>query len=586
MRQGVFPWLCCGLFVVIAVGNASAQADATADARFKSLSNAEWIWRLHEQVATDESAPLMDTLPSVDPATQAAHLARWHEVRHQLDAIPATALSPAARVDEEVYRAQIDVLIAQQEFREYEMPLTSDEAFWSDFSDTGELPFKTEADYRAFIKQMQDAPRYFDAQITNMRAGLARGFTPPRVTLNGRDGSIAAIANATSIEQTAFYQPYISLPASIPAAVQAELRGAAKAAIEQDVIPSYRKLLRFMRDDYIPHARTALAAESMPDGKAYYQSLIKEFTTLDLTPAQIHAIGLAEVKSLHAQMDDVRKQTGFKGDMPAFLQFLRTDPRFYAKTPDQLLKEAAWICKQVDGVIGKWIGHLPRRRFGIVPVPADIAPYYTSGRAGNGVYLVNTYDLPSRPLYALRALTLHESAPGHSLQIPLADENTNQPDFRRKSYISAYGEGWALYCEKLGVEMGIYETPYDRFGMLSYQMWRAARLVVDTGIHSQRWTRDQARAYLHDNTALSDKEIDNEIDRYISWPGQALSYYLGELAIVSSREKAEKALGPAFNIRAFHDAVLELGSVPLPVLEEHIDRFIDAGGKGPYPQEE
>ncbi|MEO5595722.1 MAG: DUF885 family protein [Lysobacteraceae bacterium] len=578
--------LCCALAVVTATAASATPTSTSADSRFKALSTAEWNWRVHEQLAWDDSAPIQAALPSVDPVTQAAHLAYWLDVRHQLDTIPAAALSPSARIDEEVYRQQIDVLIAQQQFREYEKPLTSDEAFWSSFSDASSLPLKTEADYRAFISQLRDASRYFDQQIANMHAGLARGFTPPQVTLAGRDRSIAAIADATDPATTSFYQPYAKLPANIPASVQTELRDTAKTAIARDVIPSYRKLLQFMREDYIPHARTALAAESMPDGKAYYQSLIKEYTTLDLTPAQIHDIGLAQVKLLQAQMEVVRRQTGFTDDMPAFLHFLRTDPQFYAKTPEQLLQQAAWISKQVDNIIGKWIGHLPRRRFGIEPVPASIAPYYTSGRAGNGVYLVNTYNLSSRPLYSLRALTLHESAPGHLLQIPLADENSNQPDFRRKNYISAYGEGWALYCEKLGVEMGIYETPYDTFGMLSYQMWRAARLVVDTGIHSQGWTRDRARAYLHDNTALSDPEIDNEVDRYISWPGQALSYYLGELAIVAAREKAEKALGQKFNIRAFHDAVLELGSVPLPVLTAHIDRLIEAGGKGPYPDEE
>ncbi len=584
MRHAAIGLLCCALSFATAA--AATPSSTSADARFKALSTAEWNWRVHEQLAWDGTAPIQSKLPSVDPASQATHVAQWLDVRHQLQAISTASLSPAVRVDEEVYRQQIDVLIAQQQFREFEKPLTSDESFWSSFSDTSALPLKTEADYRAFISQLHDAPRYFDQQIANMRAGLARGFTPPQVTLAGRDRSIAVIADATDPTTTSFYQPYAKLPANIPASVQAELREAAKTAIARDVIPSYRKLLQFMREDYIPHARTALAAESMPDGQAYYQSLIKEYTTLDLTPAQIHDIGLAQVKLLQAQMETVRKQTGFKGDMPAFLHFLRTDPQFYAKTPEQLLQQAAWISKQVDNVIGHWIGHLPRRRFGIEPVAAAIAPYYTSGRAGNGVYLVNTFNLPSRPLYSLRALTLHESAPGHLLQIPLADENSNQPDFRRKNYISAYGEGWALYCEKLGVEMGIYETPYDTFGMLSYQAWRAARLVVDTGIHSQGWTRDQARAYLHDNTALSDPEIDNEVDRYISWPGQALSYYLGELAIVAAREKAEKALGQKFNIRAFHDAVLELGSVPLPVLTTHIDRFIEAGGKGPYPDEE
>ncbi|HQN50459.1 MAG TPA: DUF885 family protein, partial [Phenylobacterium sp.] len=227
---------------------------------------------------------------------------------------------------------------------------------------------------------------------------------------------------------------------------------------------------------------------------------------------------------------------------------------------------------------------LPRKRFAIIPVPDDIAPYYTAGRGGPGVYLVNTYNLPARSLYNLTALTLHESAPGHAFQMPIAMEHKEQPEFRQKTYISAFGEGWALYCEKLGVEMGMYETPYDRFGMLTYQMWRAARLVVDTGVHSKGWTREQAQKFLHDNTALSDHEIETEVDRYIGWPGQALAYYIGEMTILAGREKAEQALGPKFNLRAFHDTVLELGSVPMPVLTARIDRFIAEGGKGPYPE--
>jgi uncharacterized protein (DUF885 family) len=329
-----------------------------------------------------------------------------------------------------------------------------------------------------------------------------------------------------------------------------------------------------------------LAAEKLPDGVAYYRSKIREFTTLDLTPDQIHAIGLSEMTGIRAEMDAVIRQVSFTDGYRAFQQMLRTDPRFYAKTPDALLKDAAWIAKRFDGKASTWFGHLPRGRFAIRPVPAAIAPFYTAGRGGADVYLLNTYDLPSRPLFQLTALTLHESAPGHSFQLSLAEEDKDQPAFRRREYISAYGEGWALYCERLGDEMGMYETPYDRFGMLSYQAWRAARLVVDTGIHHLGWTREQAVAYLHDNTALSDREIGTEVDRYISWPGQALSYYLGERDIRENRARAEKALGPRFSLRAFHDVVLQLGSVPLPEIDRRIDRFITEGGRGPYPDDE
>ena len=331
----------------------------------------------------------------------------------------------------------------------------------------------------------------------------------------------------------------------------------------------------------MPKARTTLAAEAMPGGKDFYAQQIREYTTLDLSAEQIHQIGLEEVARIRAEMQEVIEQTGFKGTFAEFLTFLRTDPQFYAKTPQQLLDRAAWISKRVDGEVGKFIGTLPRGRFTIVEVPADIAPFWTAGRGGLGTYWLNTYDLPSRPLYNLPALTLHESSPGHSLQAALAQEQGEQPAFRRDNYISAYGEGWALYTEKLGKEMGIYETPYEDFGRLTYEMWRAARLVIDTGVHHKSWSRDQALAYLRDHTALSEHEVTTEVDRYISWPGQALSYKLGEIAIVRLRAEAERELGPKFDIKAFHDAVLKQGSVTLPVLESQIRAFIAASKAGP-----
>lgn len=564
------------------------QSEGAEDARFKAIYSAEWEWRQH-QFADDEDSSgshVSAHLPDVSESAQQARLARWQQVKQQLGAIDQAKLSPEDQVNFQVYEAQIDVLISQQKYKDYQRPLNADTSFWGNLAGTARRTFNSEQDYRNYISQLGDFPRYFNQQIANMRAGLARGFTPPKITLQGRDDTVTSVIDVAKPQDSIFYKPFATMPASIPPATQAELRAAAVAAIEQSVIPAHKTLLAFLRTDYIPHAQPSIHAYDLPDGKAYYQAKIKEFTTLDLTPQQIHQIGLDEVAKIHAEMLQTMKDAHFTGTFPEFLTFLRTDPRFYAKTPQELLNDAAWIAKEFDGVADKWFGHLPRRRFGIIPVPADIAPYYTGGRGGPGVYLVNTYDLPSRPLYSLPALTLHESAPGHAFQMPLAAENKELPEFRRNSYISAFGEGWALYCEQLGTEMGIYKTPYDRFGMLSYQMWRAARLVVDTGIHSMGWSREQAQKYLHDNTALADHEIQTEVDRYIAWPGQALSYYLGEMAILQDRAKAEKALGAKFNIRAFHDAVLQMGSVPLPVLNARIDRFIAAGGVGPYPDEE
>jgi uncharacterized protein (DUF885 family) len=428
---------------------------------------------------------------------------------------------------------------------------------------------------------MLDIPRYFHEQMDEMRAGMKRGFTPPQVTMQGRDASLTAVTDATP-EGSLFYTPFKDMQ-GISESDRTSLRAQAVTVIRDTVQPAYRELLTFMRTEYLPGTRTSLAAYDLPDGKAYYRAKIREFTTLDRDPESIHAFGEAEVEKLHNDMLGVMSETGFKGDFPAFLAFLRSDPQFQAKTPQELLNRAAWIAKRFDGKASQFFGLLPRGRFTIVPVPDDLAPFYTAGRGGPGQYLLNTYNLPSRPLYNLTALTLHESAPGHAFQMPLALEHKEQPEFRQHTYLSAYGEGWALYCEWLGQEMGMYDTPYDRFGMLNYQIWRAARLVVDTGIHSQGWSRDRAVDYFRQYTALPEHEIQTEVDRYIAWPAQALSYYLGETVIREARTKAEKALGPKFNVRAFHDAVLELGSVPMPVLTARIDRFIAEGGRGPYP---
>jgi uncharacterized protein (DUF885 family) len=571
-------------FSLLAAAPAMAATARAGDAQFQALYKREWAWRKVEFPGRDrEGARLPDHFALVDPGTQAKRLAYWQAVRKDLDAIPEASLSAEQAVNYEVYRDQLDTLINQQKFREYEKPFNSDSSFWSGLGFTASRTFHTAQDYRNYIAQLNDVPHYFHEETQNMRAGLKRGFTPRRATLVGREVSVTTIADARGAEATTLWKPFKVMPAAVPAAEQEALKAQAKAAIETKVQPAYRELLVFLRDEYIPHTTETLAAESLPDGKAYYRAQIREFTTLDMDPEAIHQLGLSEVAKIHAQMLDVMKETGFKGDFPAFLQFLRTDPQFYVKDPQELLNRAAWIAKRVDGKLPAFFGWLPRSRFGIEPVAPDIAPFYTSARGGTNTYLLNTYDLPSRPLYNLTALTMHESAPGHALQGGLAEEQEGLPEYRREVYISAYGEGWALYCERLGVEMGMYDTPYDRFGMLTFQMWRAARLVVDTGVHHKGWTRAQAIAYLHDNTALADHDIEIEVDRYISWPGQALSYYLGMLAIVDVRAKAEKALGPKFDIRAFHDAVLAMGSVPLPVLRARIDRFIAEGGRDPMP---
>ncbi|HZP66755.1 MAG TPA: DUF885 family protein [Rudaea sp.] len=576
MRRTIGYWLAAGL-AMAAMAHAETPDRDSVDARFKAIYTAEWQWRREQFPGLDdedrEASAHDDRLPAVDPATQKQRLAYWEEVLHKLEQIPTEQLSTENQVNFAVYKPQIENLAADVRFRAYEMPFNSDSQFWSDLGFMANRPIEDVQHARNYIARLNDVPRYFDEQIANMRAGLERGFSVPRAVLAGRDVSISTFINVKTPRDSDFYKPFLKLPASIPAAEQDKLRAECAAAIEKRVVPAYAKLLKFFRDEYVPHARTTLAAEALPDGKAYYRQQIREYTTLDLDPEKIHETGLKEVARIEAEMQATMRATGFTGDFAAFQRFLRTDPKFYAKTPEELLMRASWIAKRVDGKLSQYFGLLPRGRFGIEPVPAAIAPFWTAGRGSPHTYWVNTYDLPSRPLFNLTALTLHESAPGHSFQGSLVEEQKTVPDFRHE-YISAYGEGWALYCEKLGKEMGIYETPYDDFGRLSYEMWRAARLVIDTGIHHGGWTREQAIAYLAGHTALSEHEVETEVDRYISWPAQALSYKLGELKILELRAFAERELGPKFDIRKFHDAVLAIGSVPLPLLERHIREFV------------
>ncbi len=572
------------LIVLTASASSGAAAASTADARFKAIYSREWAWRVKQMLASDGPRSTVPAhLPRVDAATEAMRLAYWRRVMTALNTIPYDQLSPKEQINYDVYKPQIQVLINNQRFGDYQMPLKAGSNFWSRLT-THRQPFRSEQDYRNWIAQMRDIPRYFSEEIANMRAGQARGFDQPQVTMIGRDASLKVTATAKP-DQTGLYAPFRRMPSVIPAAEQARLRTEAIAVIRNKVQPAFAHLYRYLHFVYIPNCRMSLAAYDLPNGRAYYRAKIFEYTTTRMTPQQIHKLGLEQTKKLHRQMLAIIRQMGFQGSFSEFQQYLRRDPKFYPKTKLGYLKDAAWIAKEVDGKLSQFFGRLPRMRFTIKPVPRALAPFTTSS-GGPGLFLINTYDLSQRPLFNLIPLTLHESAPGHAFQMALAMEDKSLPDFRRYTYISAYGEGWAVYCEWLGLQMGLYKTPIERLGMLGWQIWRSARLVVDTGIHTEGWTRAQAIAYLRHYTLLPDHQIDTEVDRYISWPGQALSYYIGAMAIRADRARAEKALGAKFNIRAFDDAVLALGSVPLPVLNQHIDAFIRAGGVGPYPDEE
>jgi uncharacterized protein (DUF885 family) len=564
----------CAVVLMWAPAARAQTTPSAADQRLQALYQSDWAWSMREFAQIDDGEGGVtddDHLPSVTPAAQARRTAHWQEALATLNAIPADQLSEGERVNAAVLRTNLDIAIADARFREWEMPFNSDSSFWSYLAERQQL--RDAAAYRRYLGRMRDMPRYFREQIANMRTGLARGFSVPRVTLEGRDQSIASFTEA-NIERNPFYAPFATMPTTIPAAELEALRREARAAIQSAVIPAYQNLLRFYRNDYLSRARTSIGASALPNGAEYYAAQIREYTTLDMSAEEVHQLGLREVARIEAEMQNVMREAGFAGTLAEFIAFLRTDPQFYARTPDELMMTSAWVAKRTDERIGDVIGLLPRRRFGIVPVPDAIAPFYTAGRGGLRSCMMNTYNLPSRPLYNIPALTLHECAPGHSMQAALAEEREAMPAFRRYTYFSGYGEGWGLYSEYLGIELGIYRTPYENFGRLSYEMWRAARLVIDTGIHQYGWSRAQAIDYLASHTALSQHEVETEIDRYISWPGQALAYKLGEITIRGLRGEAEAALGERFDLRPFHDEILALGSVPLSALQEHMRRYI------------
>jgi uncharacterized protein (DUF885 family) len=551
-----------------------APAPSAADLRLRALYNGYSAWAAKEGgYFENEEGELKQAnyLPHVDAATQARQAAHLQDLLNQLNAIPAAQLSPDEQVNAAVFRTVLENALIEAKFHTWEMPFNSDSSFWTYLDENQQL--RDAAEYQRYIARMRQIPRYFDEQIANMRAGIARGFTVPKATLTGRDKSIAAFVAPTP-EKTPFYKAFETMPSTIPAAEQARLRKDAAAAIADAVMPAYAKLLNFYRAEYYPKARASVSAHDLPDGDAFYRAQVMEYTTTDLSPEEIHDIGLKEVERIQAAMLKTMKDSGFKGTFPEFLHFLRTDPQFIAKTPDELMGVSAYVAKRVDGVIGDHFGFLPRKRFGIIPVPDALAPFYTSGRGGLQNCMMNTYNLPVRPLYNIPVLTLHECEPGHSFQLAVQAEQKTLPSFRRHSYFSGSGEGWGLYSEWLGDELGIYRTPYEKFGQLSYDMWRAARLVIDTGIHRYGWSRSQAIDYLASHTALSQHEVETEVDRYISWPGQALAYKLGELTILKLRSEAETTLGPGFDERKFHDAILALGSVPLNVLEDQIRAWV------------
>jgi uncharacterized protein (DUF885 family) len=570
--------------IVVAISGAHAQNAPDPKAELDRLFAEErtFLWREDPLSATNDGVhDYDDRLPRVTPADQARRLETDRGFLERLRGIDRSALSGFDAVSYDLFEFMVSQRVALAAYREWRVPLNSDSGFYADLLQLHDLQApRTTKDYENYIARLADVPRYFGENIANMRQGMKDGFVLPAEIIPGI-ASVIAAAQYAKAEDSPFWIPFDEFPAAVPEADRARLAAAGKSAIEGKVIPAFAQFKEFYDREYAPAARKSIGATDLPEGKAYYADLVRYFTTLpDATAERVHATGLAEVARIRAEMEAIVREVGFAGSFDEFLVFLRTDPQFYAKTPEQLLWHAAWITREIDGHMPDYFGVIPRAPYTVKPVPAALAPNYTGGRynpgplGAAGEYWVNTYALQNRPLYVLPALSLHEAAPGHHTQGSRARELEDVPVFRRNFYPHAFGEGWGLYSEYLGVEMGLYHTPYERFGRLTYEMWRACRLVVDTGMHAFGWSRQKALDYMKSNTALSEHEIRTEIDRYIAWPGQALAYKTGELEIKALRARAARELGPRFDVRAFHDAVLGQGGVTLPVLSKQIDAYI------------
>tara|TARA_R110002051_G_scaffold325820_1_gene431684 strand:- start:5006 stop:6763 length:1758 start_codon:yes stop_codon:yes gene_type:complete len=493
-------------------------------------------------------------------------------------------LSETDAISLELLKFKLQERVDYFEYEMYLNPLLSDSGFHSSWNYMVR-PVGSYEEAKFYLKRLEAMPDVVDQYLPLLREGLEKGVSQPRVIFNGYESTYDTHIpkmNET-VDDHYFLSPIKNLTTYITPAQKDSLWVLGREVITQKVIPSFQRIKEFFETEYYPKTRTSIGVSETPNGAAYYQNRIDYYTTLDLTADEIHQKGLSEVARIRAQMEKIIKEVNFDGSFADFLHFLRTDEQFYAKTPEQLLMIARDMAKRADAQLPRFFKTLPRKPYGVAPVPDAIAPKYTGGRyVGTsknslepGYYWVNTYDLPSRPLYTLPSLTVHEAVPGHHLQGSLNNElGDSIPQFRRNMYLSAYGEGWGLYTEYLAAEMGMYTTPYERFGQLTYEMWRACRLVVDTGIHAKGWTREQVVDYMASNTALSLHEVNTETDRYISWPGQALSYKIGEIKIRELRKTATFNLADKFDIREFHEVILEQGTVTLEILEKRVKEWV------------
>ncbi|MEM7431820.1 MAG: DUF885 domain-containing protein [Pseudomonadota bacterium] len=584
-RSNLFiaPLFC--MFLVACDSPVETDDKAGPTGELNALTADYWDYYLREYPAAATGQGINDfndRLGSVDAEARARRYQARLEFVDRLQAIDYGALSVQSQLDADLLAWELQNAIEYEELGLYRIPFNT---FWGFYVNalnaSSSVVMRSREDYEDYLARMRDIPRYFEEHLANMRLGSDEGFVLPQIVIDGVLPTIEAQVKADP-EDSSFYAPFVAMNEALSESEQDALRAEARNVIANAVMPAYDNVASFLRDDY--QASQRLGAEQQPNGEAFYAHQIRRYTTLTETTAdEIHATGLAEVARIRREMETLIAELNFDGSFDEFTEFLLNDPQFFAETPLELLQFAAYTAKRVDYMMPAYFNKLPRQSYGVIPVPEELAPNYTSGAyygaplggKNGGAYWVNTFALDQRPLYEIPALTLHEAVPGHHHSNALALELENVPAFRRSLGYSAFGEGWALYTEKLGVEMGVYQTPYEHFGRLSFEMWRACRLVIDTGLHSQNWTRQQAIDYLMSNTALAAANARAEIDRYISWPGQALAYKLGELKVWELRRYAEDELGDDFDLRVFHDTVLSQGEVPLAMLEAVVKRWVE-----------
>jgi uncharacterized protein (DUF885 family) len=585
------------LGILLVVPSVAIGAEQGANGALAKLMDDYWEWSLKENPLFATYAGdhrFDDRLPKVSLADSEQRNNDEQQFLTRLKAIKREGLSAADRVNYDMLGRQLGDDTAEFHFQSHLTPITNREGFHTLFPELRrEMPLETVKNYENYIARLRGFDEYAAGHIELMRAGIAAGRTLPAVVLQHWEPSVESHI-VDDPEKSLLYEPFQKFPARVPEGQRERLRRAGREAIRDGVVAGYRRFRDFMRDEYVPAARTSIGASALPDGRDFYRHRVRRFTTQELTPDQVHQLGLSEVKRIRGEMEAILREVKFDGDIAAFAASLEKDERFYAKTPEELMKEAAFILKKMDGELPRMFGRLPRVSYGLREVPEYIAPktsaaYYQpppgdGSRAG--FFYLNTYNLKSRPLYALEALAFHEAVPGHHLQLALQQEMTDLPPFRRFSECTAFIEGWALYAERLGLECGFYEDQYSQFGRLSMEMWRACRLVVDTGIHWFDWSREKAIQYMQENSGQPLHNIEAEVDRYIAWPGQALAYKAGELKIRELRAYAERELGKQFDLRAFHDVVLSGGAMPLDVLEETVKTWVEqqrAGAKATAP---